>query len=166
MLRLIFNLIFVGMSLQLMNCKSGESVLNAADINNYDTTTRDHILFLEFKISSGGQGKPEKVKFLKAVSGNGKMKNLRQAVHYPYQIHVIPRYTIGFVETEMAFEHPLYRSVEVPNQDGTLKKAALTAKEGILSFRFQEHSNMDRLELFSIMPQKEPVKIYTLYLKQ
>ncbi|WP_348066566.1 hypothetical protein [Dyadobacter sp.] len=149
-----------------MNCKSGESVLNKEDISNYDISTKDHILFFEFKITDGGKGKPEKVKFIKAVSGNGKMKNLGQKVLYPYQIHVIPRYNTGFLETEIALEHPLHRSVEVPGQDGIITKENVVAGEGTLSFRLQEHRNMDRVELFSITPESGSTKIYTLYLKQ
>jgi hypothetical protein len=166
MFKLIFNLICIVMGLQLMNCKSGESVLNTREIGNYDTTSQEHILFFEFKITDAGKGNPEKVKFIKAVSGNGKMKNLRQTVDYPYQIHVFPRYNIGFLETEIPFEHPLYRLVEVPSQDGTLTKKSVVEKEGTLSFRLQEHSNMKSIELFSITPDRGKVKIYTLNLKQ
>ncbi|MCE6990007.1 hypothetical protein [Dyadobacter sp. CY323] len=136
------------------------------EIPGYGAQVQDHILFLHFKIKDGGEGKNEKVEFLNATSGNGRMKNLAVPVHYPYQIKAVPRYTTSHFEIGITLEHPLFRSVEVASQDGTIAKAEITAREGNLSFRIQEESYMDRIDIYSITPERGEVKIYTLNLKQ
>ncbi|TLV03094.1 hypothetical protein [Dyadobacter luticola] len=148
--------------LAILGCASSQSVLNVREISGYDSSKEEHIIFLNLKIS---EGKPEKVKLVSATSGNGKMKNLRPAVDYPYQIKVIPRYNSNRLETEMVFEHPLYKLVEVPHEDGKLSKSAQEAKEGTLLVRFQEDKTMERIEFYSVTPERGSVKIYTLELK-
>jgi hypothetical protein len=150
-----------------MHCKSGQSVLNVSDISGYDKNGKDHIIFLNFKIRDQGRGRNEKVTLVNATSGNGRFKGLMAPVHYPYQIHVVPRYNnTSQLGTELIFEHPLFRSVEVASQNGTMSQSSLTASEGILSMRMQEDRAMESIELYSITPDRGKVKIYTLHLKQ
>lgn len=162
----IFNLLFSFLlAFQLMNCKPAQSTLKAGMIANYDKALKEHILFLEFKISAEAAGKLEKVKLIHAVSGSGKMKDLNHPVQDLYRIMAVPRYKTSATEKEFYYEHPLFRSVEVANPAGTLSKKSISAKEGSLSIRIQENPDMDRIELFSITPEKGTVKIHTLYLQ-
>ncbi|NIJ54007.1 hypothetical protein [Dyadobacter arcticus] len=156
-------LMLVGVN--FLNCSSGESLLTINEIFGYSKDAKDHIIFLNFKITELGPGKNERVRLVKAASGAGRTKNLNAPVHSPHYIEVVPRYKTGRIEVGMAFEHPLYRSVEVPGHDGTIIKQSVIAKEGILHVRFQEDRNMDRIELYSITPDRGSVKIYTLNLK-
>ncbi len=107
----------------------------------------------------------ETVELVNAVSGNGKLKNLAAPVHSPYRIVVIPRYPVDDMEKALVFEHPLYKSVEVASGDGRLTKQDLNAKEGILSVRIQNDNGLEKVELYSITPGKENIKIYTLNLE-
>ena len=134
-------------------------------ITNYDKAVKEHILFLEFKISSDANGKHENVKLVSAVSGNGKMKDLNNPVLDPYRIVAVPRYKTSILVKELYFEHPLFRTVEVASESGTLSKKSITATEGSLSIRIQENEHMNRIELFSVTPEKGTIKIYTVYLE-
>ena len=107
----------------------------------------------------------ETVELVNAVSGNGKLRNLTAPVHSPYRILVIPRYPVNDMENELVFEHPLYKSVEVASENGHLTKQNLNAKEGILSVRIQNDNGLKKIELYSITPGKENIKIYTLNLE-
>jgi hypothetical protein len=140
--------------------------LNVSDISGYDQNGKDHIIFFNFKIVGQGKGKDEKVTLVNATSANGRFKNLTAPVHYPYQIHIVPRYNTDHIETVLVFEHPLFRSVEVASQDGTISQSSLIASDGVLSMRIQEDKTMESIELYSITPDRGKVKIYTLHLKQ
>lgn len=164
--RTFYNLLLLLIGLQLTHCKSGQSVLNVSDISGYDKNGKDHIIFLNFKIRDQGRRKNERVTLMNATSGNGRFKGLTAPVHYPYQIHVVPRYNTSHLETALIFEHPLFRSVEVASQNGTMSQSSLTASEGVLSMRMQEDKAMESIELYSITPDRGKVKIYTLHLKQ
>ena len=93
------------------------------------------------------------------------MKDLHNRVHAPYQIKVVPRYKTSVIEKEYYYEHPLFRSVEIADPNGTLSKESITATEGSLSIRIQENADLDRIELFRIAPGKETIHIYTVYLQ-
>ncbi|MCE7064637.1 hypothetical protein [Dyadobacter sp. CY326] len=164
-MRKISFLLFVMIGMQLMGCKTAESTIAIRDFKNHDPSAADHILFLDFEITRRGK-KTEVVELVNAVSGRGKMKNLVAPVQSPYQIRVLPTYSSDRPETEMAFEHPLYRSVEVASQDGRLSKHDLSATQGTLSIRVQEDKALEKIELYSITPEKGKTKIYTLNLKQ
>jgi hypothetical protein len=150
----------------LAGCSSGQALLEVSKVSGYDKAAAEHIIFLNLKIIDQGKGSNEKVKLMTATAGNGKMKNIRAAVEYPYQIKVLPRYSTSHLELETVFEHPLYRSVEVPNQDGTMSRSVVNSKEGLISLRFQEESTLDRIEIYSVTPERGSVKIYTLNLKR
>ena len=160
--KLSFFLIMI--AAQLLGCKTSESTLSVQNVRNYDPNAANQILFLDLKIIKR-DGKTETVELVNAVSGSGKLKNMAAPVHSPYQISVIPRYSISHMEIPMVFEHPLYKSVEFASQDGKLSKQDLHAKEGILSVRIQKDNGLEKIELHSLTPEKGDVKIYTLNLK-
>ncbi|MCF0054099.1 hypothetical protein LXM25_28760 [Dyadobacter sp. LJ53] len=149
---------------QLLGCKTAESTLSLQNVRNYDPGAANHILFLDFKITKR-DGKTEIVELVNAVSGSGKLKNLATPVHSPYQISVIPRYSVSHAEVPLVFEHPLYKSVEVASQDGKLSKQDLHTKEGNISVRIQKDNGLEKLEIHSLTPDKGNIKIYTLNLK-
>lgn len=148
----------------LVSCKTAESTLTMENVKNYNPDAASHILFLDFKITKRSK-KGETVTLVNAVSGSGKLKNIEVPVHSACQISVIPRYSISHLEVPLIFEHPLYKSVEVPSQDGKLTKQALNAEEGTLSVRIQKDQGLEKLELYSLTPEKGRVKIYTLNIK-
>lgn len=161
MLRLFSTVIIALAGLLLTECRSGRSTLKISELPNYDSQSPDHILFLNFRIT-GKPGGSERVELASATAGNGRMKDLRHPVHFPVQIKAIPRYTTSALETEMAFEHPLYRSVEVSDPSGHMRRQEVEAGEGTLLIRMPMHSGLDRLELFSVTPERGSIKIYTL----
>ncbi|MCF0062930.1 hypothetical protein MUK70_07855 [Dyadobacter chenwenxiniae] len=149
---------------QLLGCKTVESTLSLQNVRNYDPGAANHILFLDFKITKR-DGRTEIVELVNAVSGSGKLKNLATPVHSPYQISVIPRYSVSHAEIPLVFEHPLYKFVEVASQDGKLSKQDLHTKEGNISVRIQKDNGLEKLEIHSLTPDKGNIKIYTLNLK-
>lgn len=149
----------------LVGCGPGRSTLKISKVPNYDKSVSDHIFFLDFRVTAENQGDREKVELVKAISGSGRMKNILRPVHYPYQIKAIPRYTTSALEKELIFEHPLFNAREVSEPGGTITKVAVTNTEGIISMRLQEAPGLDRLELYSVTPEKGTVKIYTLRFK-
>jgi hypothetical protein len=50
--------------------------------------------------------------------------------------------------------------------DGKLSKQDLAAKKGTLSFRIQDDKALEKVEIYSVTPEKGNIKIYTLTLKQ
>ncbi|MCF2493209.1 hypothetical protein [Dyadobacter chenhuakuii] len=163
MYKICFLLVMI-IGVALTGCKTAESTLSIRQVRNFDPNAANHILFLDIKISKG-KGKMETVELVNAVSGKGKLKNLTAPIHSPYRIHVIPRYLVDDMENALVFEHPLYKSVEVASEDGRLTKQNLNAKEAMLSVRIQNDNGLKKIELYSITPGKENIKIYTLNLE-
>lgn len=162
----VFNTVAIAILVLLFaGCGPGRSTLTISNVPNYDKSVSDHILFLDFRVTAENQGDHEKVELVKAISGNGRMKNLMRPVHYPYQIKAIPRYTTSAIEKELVFEHPLFNTKEVSEPGGTITKMEVTNTEGILSMRLQDAQALDRLDLYSVSPGKGTVKIYTLRFK-
>ncbi|MDR6805676.1 hypothetical protein J2Y45_002015 [Dyadobacter sp. BE34] len=161
MLRFLPTAAIALVGLLMFGCKSGRSVLVVRDLPNYDTRSSDHLLFLNFRIS-GKPGGNEHVELASASVANGRMKNLAYPVHFPVQIKAIPRYSTSALEREMVFEHPLHRSVEVSDPSGHMRREEMRANEGTLMIRMPLDSGLNRLELFSVTPEKGSVKIYTL----
>lgn len=161
MLRLFSTATIALVGLLVFGCKSGRAVLTISELPNYDTRSPDHLLFLNFRIT-GKPGGNEHVELASANVANGRMKDLAYPVHFPIQIKVIPRYATSVLEREMVFEHPLHRSVEVSDPTGHMRREEVQAKEGHLMIRMPLNSGLNRLELFSVTPEKGPVKIYTL----
>ncbi|MCF2489476.1 hypothetical protein [Dyadobacter sp. CY347] len=157
-------LLIIMVGIALTGCRTSESTLSIQNVRNYDPKAANHILFLDFKITKRN-GKTEAVELVNAVSGSGTLKNRTAPVHSPYQINVIPRYSVGHMEVPLIFEHPLYKSVELASEDGKLSKQDLNSKEGILSVRIQKDNGLEKIELHSITPEKGDNKIYTLNLQ-
>lgn len=157
-----FIILMIGMLLS--GCKTAESTLTMQNVRNYDPGAASHILFLDFRIT-GGDGKAEKAELVNVVSGNGKLKNVARPVPNPRQMSVVARYATEHEEVPLVFEHPLHKAVEVASEDGKLSKQDMHAKEGILSVRIQQDNGLEKLELYSITPEKGNIKIYTLNIK-
>lgn len=161
MLRLFSTAAIALAGLLMIGCRSGRSVLTVSELPNYDTRSPDHILFLNFLIT-GKRGGNESVELTSANVGNGKMKDLNRPVHFPTYIKAVPRYSTSALEREMVFEHPLYHAAEVSDPSGHVRREEVQAKEGTLLIRMPMHSGLNRLELFSVTPERGSVKIYTL----
>ena len=161
MLRLMSTAAFVLAGLFMPGCKSGRSTLAIRDIPNYDTRSPDHILFLNFRIT-GKPGGSENVALVSATAANGHMKDLHHPVDFPYHIKAVPTYSASAAGREMVFEHPLYHSAEVSDPSGHIRREAVQAKEGTLLIRMPMNAGLNGLELFSVTPERGPVKIYTL----
>lgn len=161
MLRLLLTAAIAFVGLLMFGCKSGRSVLAVSELPNYDTRSPDHLLFLNFRIY-GKPGGNERVELAGASVANGRMKNLAYPVHFPVQIKAIPRYSTSASEREMVFEHPLHRSVEVSDPSGHMRREEMRANEGTLMIRMPLDPGLNRLELFSVTPERGSVKIYTL----
>lgn len=161
MLRLISTAAFVLAGLLMLGCRSGRSALTIRDIPNYDTQSPDHILFLNFRIS-GRPGGNENVQLVSATAANGRMKDLHHPVDFPYHIKAVPTSSPSGGGREMVFEHPLYRSAEISDPSGHIRREAVQAKEGTLLIRMPLNAGLNGLELFSVTPERGPVKIYTL----
>lgn len=132
----------------------------------FNPESADQILFLEFRVSQPEKGSLEQISLVSSVSGTGKLKNLRRPVEYPYRIQVVPRYRTSAFEVPMIFEHPLFREVEVPDPSGTITRKKQFASEGSFTMRMQADPNIEKLDFYSLKPGQQPVKIYTLNLKQ
>ncbi len=164
MLRL-FSTVAIALACLLMpGCRSGRPVLSISELPNYDTRSPDHILFLNFLIT-GKPGGNENVELASAHVGNGKIKDLHRPVHFPVYIKAVPSYTTSALEREMVFEHPLYHAAEVSDPSGHMRREELRAKDGTLLIRMPVQPGLNRLELFSVTPERGPVKIYTLSFK-
>ena len=97
--------------------------------------------------------------------GSGQIKDLGNEVHNPYQIKALHHYTGGAKPTEVLFEHPLYKSVEVFDPSGEITRNPTTLAEGALSMRIQHSRSLEKIELYSITPDNGTRLIYTLQLK-
>ena len=93
------------------------------------------------------------------------MKDLGTKVSNPVCIKVTQHFTDGRDPVETSYEHPLIGSVEVPDPSGKMARSVLNTKEAIFSVRIQEDKAMDKIELYSVTRDKDPVKIYSLRLK-
>ena len=162
MLRLLPTAAIAFVGLLMFGCKSERSVLAVRDLPNYDTRSSDHLLFLNFRIS-GKPGGNEHVELVSARVANGRMKDLYHPVNYPVvRIKAVPRYGNRVSDKEMAFLHPLYHWAEVSDPTGHIRREEVRAKEGTLLIRMPLDSGLNRLELFSVTPERGSVKIYTL----
>lgn len=165
MLRLFATASIAFAGLLLLGCRSERSTLKISEIPNYDTQSPDHILFLNFRIT-GKPGGNENVALVSARAANGRMKDLYHPVNFPYHIKAVPRYSTNAIEREMVFAHPLYRSAEVSDPSGHIRREEVRANEGTLLVRMPLHSGLNGLELFSVSPGRGSVKIYTLSFDQ
>ena len=149
-----------------MNCSSSKSTLKTDKITNFDKQATDHILFLDFTIKKSVGQKPEATKLTNSVSGVGRLKDMGAEVHNPYQVKAIQYFSDGQKPIEIRYEHPLYKSVEIFDQDGTISRKPTSLNEGTLSMRIQHGSSLEKIELYSTTPDKGTVLIYTLTLKK
>lgn len=165
MLRLFYPVAIALAGLLMLNCRSARSALIISDLPNYDSQSADHILFLNFRITGKPDGH-ENVELITARAANGRMKELHRPVNFPFQIKAIPGYSGNIIAQEMVFEHPLYHSAEVSSPSGHIRREEVRSEEGTLLIRMPMPSGLNRLELFSITPERGSVKIYTLRFNQ
>ena len=149
-----------------MSCSSSKSTLKTEKIANFDKQATDHILFLDFTVKKSVGLKPEATKLTNSVSGVGLLKDMDAEVRNPYQVKAVQYYNDGQKPKEVIFEHPLYKSVEIFDQDGTISRKPTSLNEGTLSMRIQHGSSLEKIELYSTTPDKGTVLIYTLTLKK
>ena len=151
---------------QLVHCRPAKSYVRTQELPNYDKNSIDHILFLDFQITQEKENGAVKAELINAIAGNGKMKDLGSDRVHPDQIKAVHYFSDRRTPVEMFYEHPLSRTVEVFSQDGNLGKSTHTARQGTLSIRFQEDQAREKIELYSVTPDRGAVKIYSLLVKK
>ncbi|GAB2797666.1 hypothetical protein GCM10027275_48980 [Rhabdobacter roseus] len=150
----------------LTSCSSGRDQLVFSQVPNYQPGSAQQLLFLNFTITQpAGVTSAEQVTLTNAIAGQGTMKNLSTPVHNQNYLRVLYHYDDQRAPREETYEHPLYRSVEVPSEDGTLSRRELSSSEGMLNLRLAYDSHLVRLELFSHTPERGTRKIHTLRIK-
>lgn len=149
----------------IMQCRTGRPALDISALPNYDKSSPDHILFLQFRISGEAGGK-ERVELVSANVANGRMKEMDSPVIFPVYLKAIPRYTTSAIEREMLFENPLRRAVEISDPSGYIRRQEVREQEGSLFIRMPVHGGLNGLELFSVSPERGEVQIYHLQFKQ
>lgn len=151
---------------QLVHCRQAKSYVRAADLPNYNKNSTDHVLFLDFQITQEKERAKIKAVLVNAMAGNGKMKDLVSGRHYPDHIKVVHYFSDRRTPVEMYYEHPLVKTMEVFSQDGNLGKSTQIARKGTLSIRFQEDPARDKVELYSVTPDRGSEKLYSLLVKK
>lgn len=151
---------------QLVHCRQARPYVRTQELPNYDKSVTNHILFLDFQITQDDEKGTVKAELINAIAGNGKMKDQGSGSIYPDQIKVVHYFTDERTPVEMFYEHPLLKTAEVFSQDGNLSKSMQRAHEGTLSIRFQEDQAREKIELYSVTPDRGVVKIYSLLVKK
>ncbi|GAB3508605.1 hypothetical protein GCM10027341_44620 [Spirosoma knui] len=156
---------FICLCVWVAACHSAKQTLAIHTLPNYTEKALHQVLFLDFDISRSGSAQPERVRLVNSIIGNGELKTLSRPVHTPYQLRVIRYYTDGREPVSDSLEHPLFRSVEMAESNGTLNRQALSEQSGHISIRFPYAKALSRLAIFSVTPDKGIVKIHTLRLR-
>ena len=151
---------------QLVHCRQARSYVRTQDLPNYDKNIANHILFLDFQITQDKEKGAVKAELINAIAGNGKMKDQGPGSSYPDQIKVVHYFSDRRTPVEMFYEHPLFKTAEVFSQNGNLSKSTQAARQGTLSIRFQEDQAREKIELYSVTPDRGAVKIYSLLVKK
>lgn len=148
-----------------IGCASSQQHVIVHKLPNYDPQAIHQLLFLNFMIRRNEPGKPEQVRLTNAIIGNGEMKDIGDAVHTPYQIKLFEYTNDHQPPKEKSVEHPLFRSIEIANIDGTFDRKLTSDQEGHFSFRLPYTNTLTKIELYSITPDQGKQKIYTLPIK-
>ena len=151
--------------LMLAGCFSSKPRVTVHALSNYDPKAAHQILFLDFAISRANAGKLERVTLTNSIMGTGELKNLSAQTHTPYQIKLRSYYKTTQASTEESFEHPLFRSIEIADADGTLTRKLTSDSSGHLSVRLPYTPALTKLELYRVTPDEAMQKIYTLQVK-
>lgn len=164
--RLPIYTIYYFVLMHLSSCTPRQSALDLNDVTFFDAAAADQILFLEFRVGFSKKGSQEEIGLVSAIAGKGRIKNLRRPVESPYQIRIVPRYSVSAMELPLVYQHPLFQEVEVPDPSGVIKRRKMYTKEGTFTMRMQADRNIEKLDIYSVTPERGEVKIYTLKLKR
>ena len=149
----------------LVGCLSSKPQVTVHALPNYNQKAAHQILFLDFAISRANAGKLERVTLTNSIMGTGELKNLNAQAHTPYQIKLRSYYSTAQASTEENFEHPLFRSIEIADADGTLTRKLTSDSSGHLSVRLPYTPALTKLELYRVTPGEGMQKLYTLQVK-
>lgn len=152
-------------SLFLEGCHSSRQTLSVHALPNYEPNAVHQIVFLDFTISRSALGKPEQLTLVNSIAGVGELKNVATPVHTPYQIKLVRYYTDDRLPEQDSLEHPLIRSLEIADTDGTLTRKPTSDLSGQFSVRFPYSAGLRRIELYSVTPDRGTLKIHTLHIK-
>jgi len=148
-----------------MNCRQAKSFVKVQELPNYDKKVAHHILFLDFLIFK--EKSSVRAELVNGIAGSGKMKAQdSEGIAHTYRIKAVHYFNDKRAPIETFYEHPLFRSAEVFSQDGSLTQSPQLMQQGSLSIRFQEDPARQKIELYSVTPQKGAVKIYSLLVKR
>jgi hypothetical protein len=132
---------------------------------NYDPRATHRILYLDFDVTRAGPGKPEQAVLTNVILGNGQLKNISRGAHNPYQINVVRYFSDKRLPQRDSLAHPLFKSLEVADRDGTLSRRLTSDLTGHVSLRFAYPEALTKIELYSSTPDGGTTKLYTLRLK-
>jgi hypothetical protein len=149
----------------LVACHSTKETLTVHDVPNYSPKAAPQTLFLDFEINQSTTSQSERVTLVNSIIGNGGMKSLARPVHNPYQIKLVRHFADGRLTERDSLEHPLFRSIEIAEPDGTLSQKPLREHNGHFSVRVPYVKALDRIDMYSVTPDKGLVKIHTIRLR-
>lgn len=149
----------------VLNCAPSKQQAIIHQLPNYDPKAVHRIVFVDFTIRRNTSRPTEQINLTNSIIGNGELKPIGQPVHTPYQLQI--RYYSNdkqVIKTD-SLEHPLFRSLEIANTNGTFDRSLRTEQEGHFSIRFPYTDSLTKLEIYSQTPDRPVRKIYTLSLK-
>lgn len=153
------------MTIVLISCQSSYQRLAVHALPNYDINASHRILFLDFSISRSGSGKRERLTLTNSIIGNGEMKNIGRALHSPYQLKFVRQYTDQHPPVADSIEHPLLRSLEIADRDGSQTRQLTSERNGNFSIRFPYTTALKKIDVYSVTPDNGNVKIHTIQIK-
>lgn len=149
----------------LISCQSSYQRLTVHALLNYDNNSSHRILFMDFTVNRSGPGKREYLTLTNSIVGNGEMKNIGKAVHSPYQLKFVRQYADQHPPVADSIEHPLLRSIEIADIDGSLTRKLTSELTGNFSIRFPYTTALKKIDFYSVTPDKGAIKIHTIQIK-
>lgn len=150
--------------LGMVGCRSAQN-LNLQTLPNY-SPAQPTIVFLDFMFQSTDNPERSEVQLANAITARGPMKDLPVFSNSDRQVEVVFRNAANEPIRTVQYDHPLYRIVEVPNDDGTLRLRGFSMKKSNLSIRFNyqpEPGGTARIDLYSLIKNRR-TKLYSVRL--
>ncbi len=149
----------------LAGCTAGRTI-RMEQVRNFAPDRPQQLLFLDLLITREGAAGPEMVQIINAVAAEGLCRECGQAAfHGGYRLLCTYQYSDGRPPVTETYEHPLLRTVELFDPDGSLDRRPVSAREGHLSLRIQYDRSLTRVELFSQTPDRGPHRIHSIRIK-
>lgn len=142
------------------SCKASSEAVSLSKFKELES--EKSFLMLTFHLESKEKG--ENIKLQKIQGAKGQLKTvqtkassntyLKTVIHSPYETYVLEN------------NHPLYSSVEIFSEDGSISKITQFQPEGTLFLRFPYNTHLKKLEIFQNKVDQPENKVYTLKFKR